>query len=489
MDPRAMEIERPSSREEQEHYAEEVEVKSKLGKRSWVESKKMWEIAAPCIFTGVAQFSIGLVTVAFVGHLGSVELAAVSVVQNVIEGFVYGVMLGMGSALETLCGQAVGAGQYDMLGIYLQRSFIITLFTACLLTPFYVFASPLLKLLRQNKDISELAGKYATWAIPQLFAYALNFPVQKFLQAQSKIWVMTVINIVALAFHAVLNWVFVTKYRKGLVGAAIVGNITWWLVVVAQIVYVVAGFFPKAWTGFSLKAFKSLSGFVKLSLASAVMLCLELWYYTVVILMVGWLKNPEIAVDAISICMNLQLWTLMITLGFNAAISVRVSNLLGAGHPKAAKFAVMVAVVTSTFFGILFTVAVFATDNEFPKLFSDKPEVIKEASKLGYFLAVTILLNSIQPVLHGVAVGAGWQYSVAIINIGCYYVFGLPLGGLLGYKAKLGVKGIWSGMLAGALLQTIILLLKMFRANWNTEAAKAEQRINAAQPGNREEQI
>lgn len=28
---------------------------------------------------------------------------------------------------------------------------------------------------------------------------------------------------------------------------------------------------------------------------------LELWYYTVVILMVGWLKNPEIAVDAISI--------------------------------------------------------------------------------------------------------------------------------------------------------------------------------------------
>lgn len=28
---------------------------------------------------------------------------------------------------------------------------------------------------------------------------------------------------------------------------------------------------------------------------------LELWYYTVVILMVGWLKNPEIAVDAVSI--------------------------------------------------------------------------------------------------------------------------------------------------------------------------------------------
>lgn len=92
MDPRALEIERTSSGE---RYGEEEEeaVPSKLGKRSWLESKKMWEIAAPCILTSVAQFSVGFVTVAFVGHIGSLELAAVSVVQNVIEGFVYGVMV------------------------------------------------------------------------------------------------------------------------------------------------------------------------------------------------------------------------------------------------------------------------------------------------------------------------------------------------------------------------------------------------------------
>jgi MATE family multidrug resistance protein len=29
----------------------------------------------------------------------------------------HGVQLGMGSALETLCGQAVGAGQLQMLGV------------------------------------------------------------------------------------------------------------------------------------------------------------------------------------------------------------------------------------------------------------------------------------------------------------------------------------------------------------------------------------
>ncbi|KAK3023020.1 hypothetical protein RJ639_045014 [Escallonia herrerae] len=443
----------------------------KIGERSWKETKKMWEIAAPAILTAVAQFSIGFVTVAFVGHLGEVELAAISVVQNVIEGFVYGLMLGMGSALETLCGQAVGAGQIDRLGIYMQRSFIITITTAVFLTPIYIYASSILDLLHQSTNISEPAGKYAILVIPQLFAYALNFPIQKFLQAQSKIWVMTIISVVVLAFHVLLSWVLVTKLRYGLLGAAMAGNISWWLVVSGQIIYVVSGYFPEAWTGFSLSAFKSLASFVKLSLASAVMLCLELWYYSVIILMVGWLKNPEIAVDAISICMNLQLWTLMITLGFNAAISVRVSNELGAGRPKAAKFSVVVVVVISILFGIMFTAAVVAAKGYFPKLFSGKTEVIRETSKLGYFLAATILLNSIQPVLHGVAVGAGWQYSVALINVSCYYVFGLPFGALLGYRFELGARGIWSGMLAGSLLQTLILMLNVFRANWHAEVS------------------
>lgn len=449
----------------------------KMSKKSLNESKKLWEIAAPAIITAVAQFSIGFVSIAFVGHLGSLELAAISIVQNVVEGFVFGIMLGMGSALETLCGQAVGAGQFYMLGVNLQRSCVITLVTALILTPFYVFTSPILKLLHQDKEISEVAGKYAIWVIPQLYAYALNFPVQKFLQAQSKIWVMTVINVAIVVFHILLNWVLVTKLGHGLLGAAMAGNVSWWLVVLAQIFYVISGLFPESWTGFSMLAFKSLWGFVKLSLASAVMLCLELWYFTVVILMVGWLKNPELAVDAISTSLALQLWVLMVTLGFNAAISVRVSNELGAGRPKAAKFSVLVAVITSTLVGIVFTVAVIATKNYYPRLFSDKPEVIHETSKLAYFLAATIFLMSIQPILHGVAVGAGWQYSVAIINVVCYYMVGLPLGACLGYIANAGVKGIWTGMLSGTLLQTIVLTFKMWKANWRKEAIHAEERI------------
>lgn len=38
------------------------------------------------------------------------------------------------------------------------------------------------------------------------------------------------------------------------------------------------------------------------------------------------------------------------------------------------------------------------------------------------------------------AIGAGWQALIANVNIVCYYVFGIPMGLLLGYKINLGVK-------------------------------------------------
>lgn len=65
----------------------------------------------------------------------------------------------MGSALETLCGQAFGAGKLRMLGVYMQRSWIILLCAALLLVPIYVFSPPVLKLIGETSEISDLAGK------------------------------------------------------------------------------------------------------------------------------------------------------------------------------------------------------------------------------------------------------------------------------------------------------------------------------------------
>lgn len=51
-----------------------------------------------------------------------------------------------------------------------------------------------------------------------------------------------------------------------------------------------------------------------------------------------------------------------------------------------------------------------------------------------------IILIGLELELEGVAVGCGWQAFVAYVNVGCYYVVGIPLGCLLGFHFNLGVK-------------------------------------------------
>ncbi|GMH27655.1 hypothetical protein Nepgr_029498 [Nepenthes gracilis] len=442
-----------------------------------VESKKLWYLAGPAVFTSLCQYSLGAITQTFAGHVGNLELAAVSVENSVIAGFSFGIMLGMGSALETLCGQAYGKGELDMLGIYMQRSWVILNTTALICSVFYIFATPLLKLIGQTTAISDAAGTFALWMLPQLFAYAMNFPIAKFLQAQSKIIAMALISGVALVLHALFSWLLMLKLGWGLVGGAVVLNASWWFIVVAQLMYIFGGACGRAWTGFSWKAFQNLSGFVQLSIASAVMLCLEVWYFMALILFAGYLKNAEFAVDSLSICMNILGWTLMVAFGFNAAVSVRVSNELGAAHPRTAKFSVVGATMNSFSVGLILSLILVIFRGEYPSLFSGSTEVKDAVYQLTPLLAVTIIIDNVQPVLSGVAVGAGWQAYVAYVNVGCYYVFGIPLGLVLGYKIGLGVKGIWLGMLLGTVVQTLVLSLMIYKTDWKKEASKAGDRI------------
>jgi len=64
----------------------------------------------------------------------------------------------MGSALETLCGQAYGAGQIRMMGIYMQRSWVILFTTALFLLPVYIWAPPILSFFGEAPHISKAAG-------------------------------------------------------------------------------------------------------------------------------------------------------------------------------------------------------------------------------------------------------------------------------------------------------------------------------------------
>ncbi|XP_050280165.1 protein DETOXIFICATION 41-like isoform X1 [Quercus robur] len=457
------------------------------------ESRLLWLLSGASIVVSIFNYMLSFVTLMFTGHLGSLELAGASIASVGIQGLAYGIMLGMASAVQTVCGQAYGAKKLAAMGIICQKAIILHLGAAVLLTFIYWFSGPLLVAMGQSASIAEEGEVFARGLIPQLYAFAISCPMQRFLQAQNIVNPLAYMSVGVFILHCILSWLAVYVLDYGLLGAALTLSLSWWILVLVNGLYILLSPSCKeTWTGFSTKAFKGLWPYFKLTLASAVMLWqgsnpgpvdekrlyyLEIWYNQGLVLISGLLPNPTIALDSISICMNYLNWDMQFMLGLSAAASVRVSNELGAGHPRVAKFSVLVVNGSSIIISIIFSAIVLIFRVELSQLFTSDTEVIDAVSSLTPLLAISVFLNGIQPILSGVAIGSGWQGVVAYVNLATYYVIGLPIGCVLGFKTGLGVAGIWWGMIIGVLLQTATLIILTARTNWTAEVQKAADRL------------
>ncbi|OIT26880.1 PREDICTED: protein DETOXIFICATION 27-like [Nicotiana attenuata] len=447
--------------------AKEEESKAdNLVKRTCQESKKIWEIAGPSIFSRLAMFSLTVISQSFAGHLGDRDLAAISLATTFFIPITFGFLLGMASALETLCGQAYGAKQYHMLGVYLQRSWIVLFISSILQLPLFVYAAPILELLGQPEAVAKLTGKVAILLIPMHLSFPFQFTLLRFLQCQLKTSVIAWVSGGTFALHVILSWIFLYKLGVGIVGTALILDFSWWISVLGFLAYIAFGGCTHSWTGFSMQAFVGLWGFFKLAVASGVMLLLEHIYFRVLVIVSGYMNNTEVAVDALSICITIIGWESMIPLGLLAATGVRVANELGAGNGNRAKFATKVAFLNTLALGILFWSIVMAFPDMLSMIFTSSTPVIKMVCGFAFLLATTILCNCVQPVLSGVAIGSGWQAHVAYVNLGSYYLVGVPLGIFFGWSLNFGLTGLWYGMITGTIVQTLILTIMTIRCQW-----------------------
>ncbi|KAK3004355.1 hypothetical protein RJ639_018141 [Escallonia herrerae] len=488
------------------------------------ESRLLWLLAGSAIVTLIFNYMLSFLTLMSTGHLGTLELAGASIATVGIQGLAYGVLLGMASAVQTVCGQAYGAKKYAAMGIICQRAIILHLGAAILLTFIYWYSEAILKAIGQSENIATQGQVFARGLILQLYAFAISCPMQRFLQAQNIVNPLAYIAVGVFLLHTLLTWIAVYVLGYGLLGAALTLSLSWWLLVIIQGLYIV--FSPsckETWTGFSVKAFKGIWPYLKLTVASAVML----WYIHSTLrdlvlsgtcayirvapqpyyltglhfhlhellelghaIYVGASYSSQVCFQLLR-CYFLSLLVLLFSqqgkavsykliltgFPFFDKCSIRVSNELGAGHPMVAKFSVIVVNSTTILISIVFSAIVLIFRVALSQLFTSDSEVIAAVSDLTPLLAISVFLNGIQPILSGVAIGSGWQAVVAYVNLGTYYIIGLPIGCVLGFKTSLGAAGIWWGMIVGVLLQTLALFILTVRTNWNTEVAKAAERL------------
>eukprot|EP00257_Ricinus_communis_P022878 XP_015582727.1 protein DETOXIFICATION 12 [Ricinus communis] len=442
------------------------------------EVKKLGYIAGPMVAVILSQYLLQVISLMMVGHLGELALSSTAIATSLagVTGFSF--LLGMASALETLCGQAYGAKQYKKLGIQTQTAIFCLILVCIPLSIIWTFMGKLLVSIGQDPAISHEAGKYMMWLVPSLFAYAALQPLVRYFQMQSLITPMLLSSCATLCFHMPLCWVL--TFHSGLenLGAALAMDISIWLNVIFLGLYMsYSSACAKTRAPISVELFHGIGEFFRFAIFSAVMICLEWWSFELLVLLSGLLPNPQLETSVLSVCLQTISTLYSIPYGFGAAVSTRVSNELGAGKPQAARIAVFAVLFLAVVETAIVSSALFACRHVFGYLFSNEKEVVDYVTTMSPLVALSVIMDSLQGVLSGVARGCGWQHIGAYVNLGAFYLCGIPVAAVLGFWLKLRGMGLWIGIQVGAFTQTVLLSIVTSRVNWDNQASEARERI------------
>jgi len=182
----------------------------------------------------------------------------------------------MASALETLCGQAYGAKQYHLLGIFLQRAIFILSLASLPIGLVWLNTGRILVAMGEDPVVAQTAQSYTYWTLPNLFGFAILLPLIKFFQTQRAVFqLMLAMAVATLLCHVPLCWLLIHKLNVGLKGAAIA-----WNSAIAANVCLLFSFvrfsprFEKTFSSLSWDAFQDFGEFFSLAIPSATMI----WY-------------------------------------------------------------------------------------------------------------------------------------------------------------------------------------------------------------------
>ncbi|KAK2419162.1 protein DETOXIFICATION [Trifolium repens] len=402
-----------------------------------------------------------------VGRLGELQLAGSTLANSWFSLTGLAVMVGLSGALETLCGQGFGANEYHMLGIYLQGSCIISFIVSIIISIIWFYTEQILVLLHQSRDIARTTALYMKFLIPGLFAYSILQNMLRFLQTQSVVMPLVILSVIPALAHVGIAYGFVQWTSLKFIGGPIATSISLWISMIMLGLYIIfAKKFENTWRGFSMQSFNYLFTNLKLALPSAAMVCLEYWAFEVLVFLAGIMSDSQITTSLIAICVNTEFIAYMITYGLGAAASTRISNELGAGQPERAKHAMGVTLKLSLLLGLCFVLMLLFGHDIWIRLFSNSPIIKKKFASIVPLLAISIPLDSIQGVLSGVVRGCGWQHLAVYVNLATFYLIGLPISCILGFKTNLQFKGLWIGLICGLVCQTGTLLLLTRYIKW-----------------------
>uniref|UniRef100_A0A8C9R6Z6 Multidrug and toxin extrusion protein n=1 Tax=Scleropages formosus TaxID=113540 RepID=A0A8C9R6Z6_SCLFO len=402
--------------------------------RAWIpvgyrkEFVHITKLAGPVFIAQLMVFLISFVSTAFCGHLGKMELAAVALATAIINITGFSVGSGLSSACDTLISQTYGSGNLKRVGVILQRGILIFIFLPFSYCSFHIFSIATF--------LYQLQGRY--------------------LQNQGIIWPQVITGAVGNAVNALINYIFLYVLDLGVAGSAAANILSQYSLALLLYIYILwRGLHKATWGGWSIDCLQEWGSFIRLAIPSMLMLCLVWWIYEIGGFLAG-LKS-EVELGAQSVIYEVTKLAYMFPIGVSVAANVRVGNALGSRDTNQAKLSCKVSMMCAV--------------------------VVAVCTKLHIGYDELLICFPLQGVSGGIVKGTGKQTVGAICNLFGYYCVGFPIGVSLMFPAKMGIFGLWIGLLICVILQSTFFIILIARLDWNKATHEALVRAGMQRTG------
>ncbi|KAI9077027.1 hypothetical protein K1719_041011 [Acacia pycnantha] len=411
------------------------------------EVKEVCCVAGPMVVVNASTFFLQTITLMMVGHLGKLAQSSTGIAISLCAVTGFSVIFGMATALETLCGQAYGAKQYQKFGVQIHTGMFCLILCCLPICVLWLNLGKLLVLVGQDPLIAHEADKFAVCLIPALFGYSTLQALVRYYLMQSLIIPLMLSSSFTICFHVAFSWTMVFKSGMGRFGGAFAIGTSYWLNVITLALYMkFSDSCAKTRVPVSMELFCGIGGFFRFAIPSSIMACVS---------------------------MNVTIYSIPESIG--SAASARVSNALGAGCPQAARVSALCSRILATCEALIVSSIVFASRNVLGHVFSNEPDVLEYVTKLVPLLVLSVFVDSLQGTLTGIARGSGWQHIGAYVNFGSYYIVGIPLAAILSFWVEMRGKGLWLGITTGTICQVIVLFIIISCTDWMKEARRARR--------------
>ena len=173
------------------------------------EAKVIGKYSAPLIATFMLQYSLTVASIFTVGHLGKVELGAVSLASMTANITGFAIFQGLATSLDTLCAQAYGSGRKKLVGLQMQRMIYFLWLITIPIAVLWLNAETILHRIVPEPEIAVLAGKYLKILVLGAPGYACFESGKRFVQAQGLFSASLYVLLFCAPLNALMNWLFV----------------------------------------------------------------------------------------------------------------------------------------------------------------------------------------------------------------------------------------------------------------------------------------